>query len=428
MPEEEISQVTTMCGRGMVAQGLVRRIIRKVKKGEINMFDKSKVSFETKCIHTGNGIDKETGAIRRPITMANSYRLPEDASNLNWSDPNQLVYTRNTSANQIYLQEKLAALEGGEDCVVLGSGVSALAGVFFTFLDQNAHVICTDVSYVAVYRLLKEYFPEKYGVEVSLVDTSNVQEIRQALRPNTKLIHIETPGNPTTRISDIAEISQIAKSVGALLTVDSTFASPFLQHPLALGADLVIHSLTKYINGHGDAMGGAIIGRKELIDQIKHQAMVNLGGVISPFNAWLIMRGVVTLPLRMKQHSENALKIARFLESYAAVKFVAYPGLKSHPQHEIAKKQMTLFSGVMAFGLKADVATHNKFVNSLELIVPAVSIGHDESLMVYTGPNDERNRFYPDEFKNGHLRFSVGLEGANDIIDDLKQALKKCGL
>ena len=402
--------------------------IENWKKREINMLDKKKVSFETKCIHTGNGIDKETGAIRRPITMANSYRLPEDASNLNWSDPNQLVYTRNTSANQIYLQEKLAALEGGEDCVVLGSGVSALAGMFFTFLDQNAHVICTNVSYVAVYRLLKEYFPEKYGVEVSLVDTANLQEIKKVLRPNTKLIHIETPGNPTTRISDIAEISVIAKSVGALLSVDSTFASPFLQHPLALGADLVIHSLTKYINGHGDAMGGAIIGSKELIDQIKRQAMVNLGGVISPFNAWLIMRGVVTLPLRMKQHSESALKIAQFLESYPAVSFVAYPGLKSHPQHEIAKKQMTLFSGVMAFSLKADAATHNKFVNSLEIIVPAVSIGHDESLIVYTGPNDERNHFYPDEFKNGHLRFSVGLEGAEDIIDDLKQAFKQCGL
>jgi cystathionine gamma-synthase/methionine-gamma-lyase len=392
------------------------------------MFNNSKVRFETKCIHTGNGIDKETGAIRRPITMANSYRLPEDGSNLNWSDPNQLVYTRNTSANQIYLQAKLAALEGGEDCVVLGSGVSALAGVFFTFLDQNAHVICTNVSYVAVYRLLKEYFPDKYGVEVSLVDTANLQEIKQALRPNTKLIHIETPGNPTTRISDIAEISQLAQSVGALLTVDSTLASPFLQHPLALGADLVVHSLTKYINGHGDAMGGAIIGRTELIDQIKRQAMVNLGGVISPFNAWLIMRGVVTLPLRMKQHSENAIKVARFLESYPAVSFVAYPGLESHPQHEIAKKQMTLFSGVLSFGLKADVATHNKFVNSLEIIVPAVSIGHDESLIVYTGPHDERNHFYPAEFSNGHLRFSVGLEAADDIIEDLKQAFKKCGL
>jgi cystathionine gamma-synthase/methionine-gamma-lyase len=392
------------------------------------MADKKNFSFQTKCVHTGNGIDKETGAIRRPITMANSYRLPEDASTLNWSDPNQLVYTRNTSANQIYLQEKLTALEGGEDCVVLGSGVSALAGVFFTFLEQDAHIICSNVSYIAVYRLLKEYFPDKYGIETSLVDTSDLQAIKQALRPNTKIIHIETPGNPTTRVSDIAEIAKLAKFVGALLTVDSTFASPFLQQPLELGADLVIHSLTKYINGHGDAMGGAVIGRSELIDKIKRQAMVNLGGVISPFNAWLIMRGVVTLPLRMKQHSETALQVAQFLEAHPAVDFIAYPGLASHPQHEIAKKQMTMFSGVMAFGLKADVDTHNKFINSLEVIVPAVSIGHDESLIVYTGPNDERNHFYPPEFKNGHFRFSVGLESAEDIINDLEQAFEKCGL
>lgn len=391
------------------------------------MINKEKVGFSTKCIHVGNDIDKETGAIRRPITMANSYRLPEDSSTLNWSDPNQLLYTRTTSANQIYLQEKLASLEGGEDCVVLGSGVSALASIFFTFLDKDSHVICSNVSYIAVYRLLNEYFPNKYGIETSLVDTSNLEEIKKAIRPNTKLIHIETPGNPTTRISDIEEISKISKSIGALLSVDSTFASPFLQHPLSLGADLVIHSLTKYINGHGDAMGGAVIGKKELIDKIKRESMVNIGGVISPFNAWLIMRGVVTLNLRMKQHSESASKVAKFLEEHPAVEFVAYPGLESHPQHEIAKKQMTAFSGVLAFSLKADVDTHNKFVNSLELIVPAVSIGHDESLIVYTGPDDERNHFYPKEFAGGHLRFSVGLEDSEDIINDLRQALKKCG-
>ncbi len=389
---------------------------------------KTQVDFRTKCIHAGNGIDKETGAIRRPLTMANSYRLPEDASAMNWSDPDQLVYTRNTSANQIYLQEKLAALEGGEDCVVLGTGVSALAGVFFTFLDSQSHVICSNVSYIAVYRLLQEYFPDKYGVETTLVDTANLEEIKQALRPNTRLIHIETPGNPTTRVSDIAAIAGIAKAAGALLSVDSTFASPYLQQPLALGADLVIHSLTKYINGHGDAMGGAVIGRKELINRIKRQAMVNLGGVISPFNAWLIMRGVVTLPLRMEQHSRTAQTVAEFLAGHRAVDFVAYPGLSSHPQHGIAKKQMSLFSGVMAFGLKADAAIHNRFINSLELIVPAVSIGHDESLIVYVGPDDERNHFYPPEFRNGHLRFSIGLEAAADIIADLEQAFVKCGL
>lgn len=389
------------------------------------MTDIKQANFATKCIHVGNDVDKETGAIRRPITMANSYRLPEDASKLNWSDADQLIYTRNTSANQIYLQQKLAALEGGEDCVVLATGVAALAGVFFTFLDRNSHVICSNVSYIAVYRLLNEYYPEKYGIEATLVDTADLNEIKKAIRPNTKLIHIETPGNPTTRVSDIEEIAKLAKNVGALLSVDSTFASPYLQQPLSLGADLVIHSLTKYINGHGDAMGGAVIGKKSLIDNIKRQAMVNLGGAISPFNAWLIMRGMVTLPLRMKQHSENAQRIAEFLEAHPKVEFVAYPGLKSHPQHEIAKKQMSMYSGVISFGLKGDVAVHNNFLNSLRIIIPAVSIGHDESLMVYVGPEDERNHFYPTEFRNGHLRFSVGLEDAQDIIEDLEQALNK---
>ncbi|MBU3111129.1 trans-sulfuration enzyme family protein [Clostridium lacusfryxellense] len=392
------------------------------------MTNKRYSNFITNCVHAGNDIDKETGAIRRPITMANSYRLPNDASTLDWSGTDELIYTRTTSANQIYLQEKLAVLEGGEDCVVLATGVAALSGVFFTFLTSDSHIICTNVSYVAVYRLLNEYFPDKYGIEVTLVDTSNLQEIKDAIRPNTKLIHIETPGNPTTRISDIEEISKIAKAAGILLSVDSTFATPYLQRPLSLGADLVIHSLTKYINGHGDAMGGAVIGNKVLIDKIKRQAMVNMGGSISPFNAWLIMRGAVTLPLRMEQHSKSALRIAEFLEASPSVSFVAYPGLKSHPQHELAKKQMSAFSGVISFGLKADVKTHNKFVNSLELIISAVSIGHDESLIVYTGPTDERNHFYPNEFKNGHLRFSVGLEASDDIISDIEQALKKCKL
>jgi Cystathionine beta-lyases/cystathionine gamma-synthases len=393
------------------------------------MADYSETDFITRCIHVGNDIDKETGAIRRPITMANCYRLPDDASTLNWSDPNNVVYTRTTSANQLYLQQRLASLEGGEDAVVLASGVAALSGVFFSFLDKDSHVICSDVSYIAVYRLLNQYLPEKYGVQVSLVDTSNLDEVRKAVRPNTKLIHVETPGNPTTRISDIEEIAKIAHQAGALLSVDSTFASPYIQRPLALGADLVVQSLTKYINGHGDAMGGAVIGKKELIDKIKAEAMVNIGGCISPFNAWLIMRGVVTLPLRMKQHSASAQKIAEFLESYPAVSFVAYPGLESHPQHEIAKKQMSLYSGMMAFGIDGNSDTINKFVNSLKIIISAVSLGHDESLIVFIGPDDERIDFYPPEFRtHGFLRFSVGLESADDLIADLKQALQTAGL
>lgn len=384
------------------------------------------LGFSTKCVHTGNEIDKETGAIRRPITMANSYALPYDASTIHWGDPNNIVYTRTSGANQVYLQEKLAALEEGEDCVVLGSGVAAMSGMFFALLKSGDHVVCSDVSYIAVYRLLKEYLPEKYNINATLVDTSDLDAVRRAIRPETKLIHVETPGNPTIRISDIQAIAELAKKSGVLFSVDSTFASPFHQLPLKLGADLCVHSLTKYINGHGDAMGGAVIGKRDLIDKIKTEAMVNLGGAISPFNAWLIMRGAATLPLRMRQHSENALKVAAYLETVPHVRFVSYPGLKSHPQHATAKKQMANgFSGMLAFGLDADADTHNRFVSHLKIITSAVSLGHDESLIVFLGPDDERQSLYPPEFHRGFFRFSVGIEDAQDIITDIRAALEK---
>jgi len=386
--------------------------------------------FQTRAVHTGNDIDKDTGAIRRPITMANSYELPYDPTDLNWSSAGgKAIYTRNGGANQQYLQEKLSFLEGGEDCVVLATGVAALSGLFFALLNTGDHVVFSTVTYIAVYRLLNELFRDKYGVETTIVDTSDLEAVKAAIRPNTKLIHIETPGNPTLKISDISALAHLAHESGALLSVDNTFASPYNQRPIELGADLTVESLTKYINGHGDAMGGAIIGKKEIIDQIRTQSMINLGGAISPFNAWLIMRGAVTLPLRMRQHNENAQKVSEFLESLPAVSFVAYPGLKSNKGHEIAKKQMTNgFGGVLSFGLKADHDIHNKFVSHLKVITSAVSLGHDESLIVFLGENDERQYLYPKEFHNGFFRFSVGIEDIEDIINDIEQALDKVNL
>ena len=382
--------------------------------------------FSTRAVHVGNEVDKETGAIRRPITMANSYALPYDPTDMNWSSADGNLYTRNGGANQKYLQEKLSSLEGGEDCVVLASGVAALSGLFFSLLQTGDHVIFSSVTYIAVYRLLNELFNNKFNVETTIVDTSDLEAVKAAIRPNTKLIHIETPGNPTLSISDIEEIAKIAHQNGALLSVDNTFASPYNQRPIELGADFVVESLTKYINGHGDAMGGAIIGKKEYLDIIRAQAQVNLGGTISPFNAWLIMRGTVTLPLRMRRHNDNALKIARWLEKQPGVSFVAYPGLESHKGHEIAEKQMINgFGGVLSFGLKADHDTHKRFVQNLNIITSAVSLGHDESLIVFLGENDERQYLYPEEFHNGFFRFSVGIEDADDLIEDLRQALKK---
>ncbi len=387
------------------------------------------LDFSTRAVHVGNEVDKETGAIRRPITMANSYALPYDPTDMNWSSADGNLYTRNGGANQKYLQEKLSSLEGGEDCVVLASGVAALSGLFFSLLQTGDHVIFSSVTYIAVYRLLNELFNNKFNVETTIVDTSDLEAVKAAIRPNTKLIHIETPGNPTLSISNIEEIAKIAHQNGALLSVDNTFASPYNQRPIELGADFVVESLTKYINGHGDAMGGAIIGKKEYLDIIRAQAQVNLGGTISPFNAWLIMRGAVTLPLRMQRHNDNALKIARWLEKQPGVSFVAYPGLESHKGHEIAEKQMINgFGGVLSFGLKADHDTHNRFVQNLNIITSAVSLGHDESLIVFLGENDERQYLYPEEFHNGFFRFSVGIEDADDLIEDLRQALQYTGL
>lgn len=386
-------------------------------------------AFATRAVHTGNDIDQDSGAIKRPITMANSYALPYDPTDMNWSSAGGNLYTRNGGTNQKYLQERLASLEGGEDCVVLASGVAALSGLFFALLNKGDHVIFSSVTYIAVYRLLHELLNNKFDVETSIVDTSDPANVEAAIRPNTKLIHIETPGNPTLTISDIAAIAGIAHRHGALLSVDNTFASPYNQRPIELGADFSVESLTKYINGHGDAMGGAIIGRTEHLDFIRAQSQVNLGGTISPFNAWLIMRGSVTLPLRMRQHNENALMVAQWLEKQPCVSFVAYPGLESHSGHETAKKQMAPgYGGVLSFGLKADHDTHNRFVSHLKVITSAVSLGHDESLIVFLGKNDERQYLYPEAFHNGFFRFSVGIEDIEDIIADLKQALGQTGL
>ena len=394
-----------------------------------NSTDRAAYGFATRAVHVGNEIDKDSGAIKRPITMGNSYALPYDPTDVNWSSASGNLYTRNGGTNQKYLQERIASLVGGEDCVVLASGVAALSGLFFALLNQGDHVIFSSVTYIAVYRLLNELFNNKFGVEATIVDTSDPANVEEAIRPNTKLIHIETPGNPTLTISDIAAIADIAHRHGALLSVDNTFASPFNQRPIELGADFAVESLTKYINGHGDSMGGAIVGKTEYLDQIRAQSQVNLGGAISPFNAWLIMRGSVTLPLRMRQHNENAMQVARWLEAQPGIRFVAYPGLESHRGHEVAKKQMSPgFGGVLSFGLNADHDTHNRFVSYLKVITSAVSLGHDESLIVFLGENDERQYLYPEEFHKGFFRFSVGIEDAEDIIEDLRQALEQVGL
>ena len=387
--------------------------------------DPSTIGFLTQAVHAGNDIDRGSGAIRTPLVLANSYALPEDPSDISWSGTDVPLYTRNSGVNQLALQTKLAALEGGEDAVVLASGVAALHGVFFTTLRTGDHAVIADVTYEATHRLFAELLPQRYGVHATFVDASDPAAVKAAMRENTRLLHVETIGNPTTKVTDIAAMARIAHDAGALLSVDSTFTPPPLYRPLEDGADFVVHSLTKYINGHGDAMGGAVIGRHELIQPITSDAMVDVGGVISPFNAWLIQRGSITLPLRLPRHLDSAQRIAEFLDADPRVPFLLYPGLPSHPQHALATTQFggRGYGAILAFTL-GDPDANNRFVSNLRIITSAVSLGHDESLIVHVGAEGPRVAAYPQPFReSGHLRFSVGLEDPRDLIADLLAAL-----
>ena len=383
----------------------------------------------TIAVHGGTRKDDAFGAINEPIYMTSNYRIPTDGTPVDWSGTHSNIYQRNRNVNQMVLQDKLCAMTGAEDCAVFASGVAALSAVFTTFLNSGDHAIVSEVCYSATNLLFRKYLPEKYNIEVTLLDTTDTEAVRAAMRENTKLIHVETPGNPTTGISDLDAIAEIAHAAGALMSVDATFAGPICLYPLRHGADLEVHSMTKYINGHGDSLGGCVLGATKLIDEIKELAMVNYGGILSPFNAWLVARGLVTAPLRMRQHSENALAVARWLEACPAVRFVWYPGLESHPQHDRAVRYMNgQYSGMISFDLNGDEAAHQKFLNALTLVTHAVSLGDVESLIVYYDKTSDKLPHYPEIYREGFFRFSIGLEDAEDIIADLEQAMKAAGV
>ncbi|MCS3426850.1 methionine-gamma-lyase [Mycolicibacterium mucogenicum 261Sha1.1M5] len=374
----------------------------------------------------GGILRDSTKALRTPLVMANSYELPEDPSEISWSATAPGLYTRNSGHNQVALEEKLAAMEHGEAAVALASGVAALHAVFFTHVSAGEHVVVSDVTYEATWRLWSELLPGRYGIDTTFVDVTDPEALRAAMRPNTRLVCIEGIANPTTKVADVAAIAEITHDAGAILLVDSTFTPPPFFRPIEHGADLVVHSLTKYINGHGDAMGGAVIGGRELIEPIKADAMVDVGGVISPFNAWQIQRGSVTLPLRLRQHYRSAQGIAEFLESDERVAYVYYPGLPSHPQHDLAVRQFgaTNLGGTIAFAVAGDSDAQNRFVSNLALITSGFSLGHDDSLIVHVGAEGPRVAAYPEPFQAyGHLRLSVGIEDVDDLLDDLRIAL-----
>ncbi len=390
------------------------------------------------CVHAGEAVDRETRALRRPIHMANSYELPTDIEELievfSWDHLDKFQYSREHSATPRHLEERLAALEGSEDCVVTASGMGAVSAVFFSLMNAGDHIVASEACYTGTQKLLSVHMP-RFGVKVSLVDTTDLEAVRAAVRPETRAVFVETPGNPLVYLSDIEKIAEITHAAGATLIVDSTWSGLTTQKPMALGADIVVHSATKYLNGHGDALGGAVMGPREILAEVREGGIVHLGACISPFNAWLIMRGLVTLPLRMQKHSANAMEVARFLQSHPKVTQVRYPGLEDHPQHDLAARQMSGFSGMMNFSLDADLMGCFHFLERLEIITHAVSLGHDQSLLIYIPTlfffddmvafDDRQKEKYTEIMGEGVFRFSVGIEDPEDLIRDLGQALEK---
>jgi cystathionine beta-lyase/cystathionine gamma-synthase len=415
--------------------------------------------IETLALHTGEAPDAETGALRLPLHMAASFALPGfgpklfDALLLE-SDRPPHAYSRWSNPTLRALEERLVALEtaGARPrtglfgrrkanpvaAVATASGMAAVSALLLTLLAAGDHVVASEVCYAGSVELFGEYLP-RLGIGVSLVDTSDPAQVRAALRPETRLVYVETPANPVLRIADVAALASIAHGAGALLVVDSTFAGPTIQRPLALGADYVVHSLTKYLNGHGDALGGAVLGPAEGIRRIRQEMLIHLGGAMSPFNAWLIVRGLATLPLRMERHSQNALALARFLESHPRVKRVVYPGLESHPHHELARRQMSaggapLFGGMLTFQLKGGLGAAITLAEKIQVFQYATSLGHAHSLLFYY-PTDlyvdaapyldaEQKARIREWMGDGIVRASVGLEHVDDLMADLDRALR----
>ena len=390
----------------------------------------------TRAVHAGEGVDPNTRASSPNIVMSTTFArdVVGGFSALNRAQGDGFSYARVSNPTVDQLADKLAALEHAEAALCFASGMAASHALVAGRLSHGDHLVISDTNYVGTAELVRDSLP-RWGIGVSPVDTSDPAQVEAAITSKTKMLWIETPANPIMRLSDIQALAGLAHDRGvADVVVDSTFASPIATRPLELGADFVVHSLTKYIGGHGDAMGGAVLGRKEDLDALNLEAMVHYGGVLSPFNAWLILRGAATYPLRMKAHEENALELARFLEAHPAVTRVFYPGLPSHPQHELARRQMRNFSGMLTFQTRKDGRkVAERMIDRLAVIHYAVSLGHHRSL-IYWIPTDMlmRSTFrlapaaearYREFAGDGVFRFSVGIEDAADLCADLLSAL-----
>ena len=394
-------------------------------------------NFDTISIHGGEG-ERVLGAPVTPApVLSTTYYTHPDAVGFSASDLKDDAphfYTRWSNPTLELLEKRLAELEGGEAAVSFASGMAAITTLFHESLAAGDHLVLSDVCYAGVAEYAHHALP-RMGIAVSHVDSSDPANVAAAMRPNTRLVHIETPANPILKLTDIAAVAQIAHAGGALLSVDSTIATPIGTNPLALGADFVCHSLTKYLCGHGDALGGAVIGRGEHISALRRNGLIHLGAALSPWSAYLILRGIETLPLRMEKHEANARVIAEWLERHPKVRRVLWPGLASHPQADLAHRQMRNFSGLLSFSVRSgSPEMARQLAERLKLVSFAVSLGKTKSLCFYIPTDDilrssfqlsgEPEAHFRDWAGDGVFRVSVGLENPAELIADFEQALR----
>ena len=388
----------------------------------------------TRAVHSGESPDAATGASAPNIVMSSTFVIDEPISFSAQDKPDDApyVYSRWDNPTVTVLQDKLAALEEAEACRCFASGMAATSALLLSTLSQGDRLVMSDSNYPGTAELARKTLT-RLGVDVILADLSDLEEAARAITAGVRLVWAETPANPTLRLTDIRGVAELAHSVGAEFAVDSTFASPVATRPLMLGADYVVHSLTKYCCGHGDAMGGAVLGRRDKLRNVESDGQIYMGGVISPFNAWLINRGLATLPMRMQAHQANAIHVAKYLEGHTKVKRVLYPGLSSHPQFDLAVRQMDNFSGMVSVQIDNSPGLAERMMSDLKIFHYAVSLGHHRSLIYWLGTDDLMKSSYAlegqalDAYRafagDGVFRISVGLEDPEDLCDDLAQIL-----
>ena len=385
--------------------------------------------FATLAVHAGETPCAATGALDTPIYQSTTFVSAdsEEMAAVYGEQKPGYMYTRYGNPTIHALEAKLAALEGGEAALATASGMAAVSTAILGYVKMGDHVVAARSLYGATYNFLNRKLP-RMGASATFVESTRVEDFEKAIQPNTRLIYFETPSNPVLDVVDIAAIAALGRARGIPTMIDNTFASPALQQPLQQGTTVSVHSATKYLCGHGDAMGGAIIGPRDYISLLVHEIIRDFGGVISPFNAWLILRGIRTLHLRMPAHCANAQKIAEFLASNPRVERVNYPGLPSHPGHDLAKKQMSAFGAMISFEAKGGYEGGRQVMDRVKLFARAAGLGDTRSLIVH--PASTSHRAVPPEDRraigitDGLVRLSVGVEAASDLISDLDQALQ----